>query len=110
MIFGIKSFIQSEKYYLFEINEKGNLTLLKYENGEYINLILTKNNFIENYCRNNTYKMRVIFNPLKGNILASINDKIIYSTTDKSFNGNKVGFISNGKNLVFIIWKNYLYQ
>ena len=101
LIFGIKSFIQSDKYYLFEINEKGNLTLLRYENGKYISLIFTKNKYIENYCRNNTYKMRVIFNPLKGNILTSINDEIIYSTTDKSLNGNKVGFLSYGKNLVF---------
>ena len=77
------------------------MTLLKHENGEYENLIFTPNKFIENYCLNNTYKIGVNFNPLKGNIFTSINNKIIYSTTDKSLNGNKVGFISYGKNLVF---------
>jgi len=101
LIFGIKNCTQSDKYYFFEINEKGNMTLLKYGNGEYENLILSSNKFIENYCENNTYKLGVIFNPLKGNILTSINDEIIYSTTDKSLNGNKVGFLSYGKNLVF---------
>ena len=77
------------------------MTLLKYGNVLYENIILSSNKFIENYCKNNSYKMEVIFNPLKGNILASINDEVIYSTTDKSLNGNKVGFISYGKNLVF---------
>ena len=101
LIFGIKSYIQSDRYFLFEINEKGNLSLLKYENGTYQNLILTYNKTIDNYCKNNTYKMRVNFNPLKGNILTSINDQIIYSTTDKSLKGVRVGFISYGKNIVF---------
>ena len=47
--------------------------------------------------------MKVFFNPIKGNILTSINDQIIYSTIDKSFNDNKVGFISYGKKVFFII-------
>ena len=100
LIFGIKN-IQSDKYYLFEINEKGKLSLLKFENGEYTNLLSTQNKYIQNYCKNNTYKMRVIFNPINGNIITSINDQIIYSTTDKSLNGKKVGFISHGKNIIF---------
>jgi len=45
--------------------------------------------------------MKVTFNPSKGNILTSINDQIIYSITDKSLNGKKVGFVSYGKNIVF---------
>ena len=101
LIFGIKGFIESDNYYIFQINKKGNLSLLKYENGEYENLILTHNKIIKNYCKNNTYKMKVTFNPSKGNILTSINDQIIYSITDKSLNGKKVGFVSYGKNIVF---------
>ena len=59
MIFGIKSFTQSDKYYFFEINGKGNLTLLKFGNGEYKNLILSSNKFIEKF--NNIWKKYLYF-------------------------------------------------
>jgi accessory gene regulator protein AgrB len=49
LIFGIKGFIESDNYYIFQINKKGNLSLLKYENGEYENLILTHNKIIEKF-------------------------------------------------------------
>ena len=59
LIFGIKSFTQSDKYYFFEINGKGNLTLLKFGNGEYKNLILSSNKFIEKF--NNIWKKYLYF-------------------------------------------------
>ena len=101
LIFGLKNFIQTDKYYFFQINEKGNLTLLKHVNGNLENLIVKENKFIPNYNKNNTYKMEISFNPLNGNIITSINDELIYSTNDKTLKGNLTGFISLGKNTVF---------
>ena len=77
------------------------MTLLKYIDGNFENLIVEENKFIENYNKNNTYKMEISFNPLNGNIITSINDDLIYSTNDKTIKGNLVGFISLGKNTVF---------
>ena len=101
LIFGMENYFQTDKYYFFQINEKGNLTLLKNINGNFENLIVEENKFIENYNKNNTYKMGISFNPLNGNIITSINDDLIYSTNDKTLKGNLAGFISLGKNTVF---------
>ena len=101
LIFGLENFIQTDKYYFFQINGKGNLTLLKHVNGNLENLIITENKFIENYNKNNTYKMGISFNSQNGNIITSINDELIYSTNDKTLKGNLTGFISLGKNTVF---------
>ena len=101
LIFGLENYIQTDKYYFFQINGKGNLTLLKRINGNLENQIIKGNKFIENYNKNNTYKMGISFNPINGNIIASINDDLIYSTNDKTLKGNLVGFISLGKNTVF---------
>ena len=101
LIFGIENLIHSNKYYFFQINEKGNLTLLKKINGKSENLMINENKYIENYNKNNTYKMGISFNPLNGEIFTFINDKLIFSTKDSSLNGNKIGFISKGKNTVF---------
>ena len=63
--------------------------------------MLGENKYIEHYNGNNTYKMEVSFNPQNGDIITSINDELIFSTKDLTFKGNKVGFITNGKNTVF---------
>ena len=77
------------------------MTLFKHVNGNLENLIVTENKFIENYNKNNTYKMGISFNPQNGNIITSINDELIYSTNDNSLKGNLTGFISLGKSTVF---------
>ena len=97
----MENYIQTDKYYFFQINENGNLTLLKHIDGNFENLNVKENKFIENYNKNNTYKMGISFNPLNGNIITSINDDLIYSTNDKTLKGNLVGFICLGKNTVF---------
>ena len=89
------------KYYLFQINENGNLSLSKNEIGSFKNLILDKNKYINNYNKNNTYKLGISFNPYNGNIITSINDELIYSIIDKDLNGNRVGIISYGNNTIF---------
>ena len=101
LIFGLENYFQTDKYYFFQINEKGNLTLLKHINGFFENINVNENKFIVNYNKNNTYKMGISFNPLNGNIITSINDDSIYSTNDKTLKGNLAGFISQGKNTVF---------
>jgi len=101
LIFGLENYFQTDKYYFFQINEHGNLTLLKHIDGNFENLIVEENKFIENYNKNNTYKMGISFNPLNGNIITSINDDLIYSTNDKTLKGNLAGFLSLGKNTVF---------
>jgi len=101
LIFGIEDFIQSDKYYFFQINEIGNLTLSKNIKGNFENLITNENKYIENYNRNNTYKMGISFNPLNGNIVTSINDELIFSINDMTLEGNLAGFMSFGKNTVF---------
>ena len=84
-----------------KFNEKGNLALLKHIDGNFDIPIVKENKFIENYNKNNTYKMGISFNHLNGDIITSINDEFIYSTNDKTLKGNLVGFISLGKNTVF---------
>ena len=101
LVFGIKNYILTNKYYLFQINEKGNLTLFFKEGDKSKNLMNNQNKYIQNYNINNTYKMGISFNPLNGNIITTINDDIIYSTNDFNLKGNRVGFFSNGKNTVF---------
>ena len=100
LIFGIENINSTNKYYYFQINENGNLTLIKNNLGLYENLFLTENKFIENFNRNNTYKITVTFNPNNGNIITAINDELIYSTVDTTINGNRVGFISHCKNSI----------
>ena len=87
--------------YFFQINEIGNLTLSKNIKGNFENLITNENKYIENYNRNNTYKMGISFNPLNGNIVTSINDELIFSINDMTLEGNLAGFMSFGKNTVF---------
>ena len=101
LTFGIDNIIRANKYYLFQINEKGNLSLIMNNNGKDKYLMKNKNKYIKNYNKNNTYKMKISFNPKNGTIITSINDEIIYSTTDNNLNGNRVGFLSKGKNTIF---------
>ena len=101
LAFGIENFTQADNYYFFQINEIGNLTLLKHIDGNFENLIVNESKFIENYNRNNTYKMGISFNPENGNIITYINDELIFSTIDETLKGNLAGFISLGKNTVF---------
>ena len=77
------------------------MTLLKRVDGKLENIIVTENKFIENYNKNNTYKMGISFNPQNGNIITSINDELIYSINDKTLKGNLTGFMSFGKSTVF---------
>ena len=100
LIFGIDDFERVEKYYFFQINEKGNLTLLFYNNGRYKKMISNKNKYIENYRPNNTYKMEVYFDPQEGIIITFINGHFIYYIQHMALKGNKVGFISYGKNTI----------
>ena len=101
LIFGIDKLELKNDYYYFSINEKGNLTLSRIGKGLYHNLMIGENKYIDNYNRNNTYKMGISFNPQNGNIITSINDELIFSTIDTILKGNRVGFISHGKNTVF---------
>ena len=86
------------------INENGNLTLMKYFEGKYENLIENQNKYIENYNKNNTYKMEVSYNTFNGNIVANLDNDIIYSTYDATLKGSKVGFISHAKNTCFYLF------
>ena len=103
----LKSLLCNEKF-----NSKWNLTLLKNGCGKYEYLIIIENKYIENYNKNNTYKIGISFNPINGNIIVFINDELIYTTNDKSFNGNIIGFIYLGKITVFIFYyfTMFLYQ
>ena len=101
LIFGLNNFEYIDNYYYFQINENGNLTLLRFENNSVYNMINNENKYIENYNKNNTYKMGITFNPLNGNIITTINDELIYSSTDHTLQGNRIGLISFGKNTVF---------
>ena len=62
LVFGIENYTQADKYYFFQINEIGNLTLLKHVDRNFENLIANEKKFIENYNINNTYKMGIYFN------------------------------------------------
>ena len=59
-----------------------------------------ENKYIDNYNKNNTYKMEVSFNPNNGEIITYINDKLIYFITDNNIKGNRIGFISQGKHTI----------
>ncbi len=71
------------------------------ENGESKNLMNDEYKYIKNYNHNNTYKIGISFNPLNGNIKTYINDELIFSTTELSLKGNRIGLFSKGKNTVF---------
>ena len=73
------------------------MSLLKKDNDEYKNLIIKGKKFIENYNKNNTYKMGILYSPENGNIIITINDKLIYSTMDTTLKGNFVGLFSKEK-------------
>ena len=60
-----------------------------------------KNKYIEHYNKNNTYKIGVSFNPKNGNIVTSLNDELIFTTTDLSFHGKRIGLMSQDKNTIF---------
>ena len=100
LIFGISKIDKPKNYYIFQINKKGNLILAKVKNGLSVNLEIVQNKYIEQYNKNNTYKMEVSFNSKIGIIITKINDDLIYYASDRSFSGNKVGFISHGKNTI----------
>ena len=101
MIFGIEKNIKAYKYYYFQINENGNLSLLKNDDISYERLVMLENKYIQNYNKNNTHKMGISFNPNSGEIITSINDELIFSTSDTSLHGNRVGLISKGKFTIF---------
>ena len=67
----------------------------KFYEGLYIDLF-PKNTTIDNFNKNNYYKMTVKFNSLSGDIIAGINDKINFVINDKTLKGDKVGIISEG--------------
>lgn len=100
LIFGVQSFEHSKNYYFFKISNKGSLSLNKIENGINKKLKEKQNKYIMNYNKNNTYKMEVLFNSRNGTIITKLNDEIIHYCEDKSFDGSKVGFISQGKNTI----------
>ena len=103
LIFGINGFKFLDKYYSFMINGNGSLTLTKYKYGRYQNLIENQTKYIDNYNKNNTYKMEVSFNPFNGNIETHLDNNLIYSASDTSLNDNKVGFIFYSKSTIIII-------
>ena len=82
------------------INGIGNLTLSKYIDGKYENLFPNQIKSIENYNKNNTYKMEVSFNSFNGKISTNLDGILIHSTSDVSLKGSKVGFISYGTNTI----------
>ena len=82
------------------IKGNGNLTLTKYMDGKYENLIANQTKYIDNYNKNNTYKMEVSFNPFNGSIMTYLDNNLIYSALDTTLKGNKVGFISYSKNTI----------
>ena len=45
--------------------------------------------------------MTVKFNPFSGDIIASINNIIIFKANDKSLKGNKIGIICDGIGAIF---------
>ena len=47
--------------------------------------------------------MEVSFNPFNGNIETHLDNNLIYSASDTSLNGNKVGFIFYSKSTIIII-------
>ncbi len=100
LIFGMSSFKSLSKYYSFMIKGNGNLTLTKYMDGKYENLIANQTKYIDNYNKNNTYKMEVSFNPFNGSIMTYLDNNLIYSALDTTLKGNKVGFISYSKNTI----------
>ena len=100
LIFGINDFASTNNYYLFQINEKGNLSLLKIENDFPVNLNGKEIKYINNYNKNNTYKMQISFNPVDGRIITWINDELIYFLKDMTLSGKRVGFICHGKDTI----------
>ena len=106
LIFGIKnynySFLEKISYFMFKIDKKGYLILSKVLNGIYSKIIPNKSKLIYyGYDHKNTYKMQITFVPCTGEIIAEINDNIIFHTFDNSLNGSYVGFQSDGNGTIF---------
>lgn len=101
LAFGIKNG-EENNYYIFMINKEGYLILYKFLNGINIEIVSQKSEFIyHGFDKRNTYKMSIKFIPYLGEIIASINDNIIFYTVDNSLNGQYVGIKSYENGTIF---------
>lgn len=105
LIFGIfnsEEFdLNKSNYYLFLIKKNGYLSLSKFYESFNYDLLPKSDEIFNNFNKLNNYKMSVKYNSSSGDIIASINNKIVFSANDKSIKGNKIGIISDGKGAVF---------
>ena len=105
LIFGLNTpafpFWKEVDHYMFIINIKGLLFIAKVINGVFIELQKKSDAIEYDFHNKNTYKMSVKFVPDTGEIVACINDNVIFNFTDKTLNGKNVGLRSRGNGTVF---------
>lgn len=73
----------------------------KFYEGFYHDLLPKSDEIYKNYNKLNEYKMTVKFNYFTGDIIANINNKVVFSVNDKSIQGNKIGVLSDEKGTIF---------
>ena len=105
IIFGLNTpsypFWKEVDHYIFLINIKGLLFISKVINGVFIELQKKSDAIEYDFHNKNTYKMSIKFVPDSGEIVACINDNVIFNFTDKTLKGKNVGLRSLGNGTVF---------
>ena len=105
IIFGLNTpsypFWKEVDHYIFLINIKGLLFIAKVINGVFIELQKKSDAIESDFHNKNTYKMSIKFVPDSGEIVACINDNVIFNFIDKTLKGKNVGLKSNGNGTVF---------
>lgn len=105
IIFGLNTpsypFWKEVDHYMFIINKKGLLYIAKIIKEKFIALKKSSDAIWYDFHNKNTYKMSVKFVPDTGEIVACINDNVIFNITDKTLNGKNVGLRSEGNGTVF---------
>lgn len=101
LIFGFKSSINIDNYFLFVINKEGFLSLKKSNKNIVKNLFPANNRIHQNYNKENVYKLNIKYNLSLNEVITYANEIEIFKITDNSFINSKIGFLSSDNGTIF---------
>ena len=101
-IFGFSDYnLKLDNYFLFIINQQGLVSFKRKTKNNFQNIFPDSECILQNYNKENVYKMNLKYNYSTSEIIAFINDIEIFKLVDKIFLQKGVGFISTDKGTIF---------
>ena len=101
IIFDFDNYTNAENYFLFIINKKGFLSLIKKENNQFKKMFDDNDYIHSNFYKENEYKMKIKYNLSSNEIITYVNEIEIFKFNDKPFLNSNIGLFSSDNGTIF---------